>query len=151
MKLVTINAKLTATQVAKARENAKTEEQKEIAAALPDSGCEGSIEYPFGETLEEDVELYSIEVVKGNFEKEAFVQLQSNIRGKLLQGISPKKLQGEFYDRKTNAFIKKLGAGPKRMDAAEKEANRLRGLDPEARKREIEKLREQLKAIENEN
>lgn len=115
---------------------------------LPEEGVAVSIQYDFGDTVEQAVEFFGEEICKSMIEGHIRFGLQGMIRNKLAEGKSPQQIQAEIFNVETGEHIYKPSkAGPKKS-AVEKEKSRLMKLDPEARSRQKEELLKMLADME---
>lgn len=114
----------------------------QTVSAKQKDGPETSVEYNFGDTLEEAVELFGADVVFSRFKGAAVVDLQAMIRRLQKAGKTDKEIQEHCAQWKPSVG---RASGP-RKTKEERLAELLSQMSPEERKRAIAAAREAAKA-----
>jgi hypothetical protein len=152
-KLETVKASLTKDKVASLKAAARKAEKPEDRTKydkLPDAGVGPvDITYDFGATPAEAASYFGDKVVMRLLNFAISHPIQTKIRDGLAEGKTVTAIQAKIYDVANKKHIYKPGLSAVRMSAVEKEANRMKKLDPEQRKKERAALLAALDALED--
>ena len=113
---------------------------KDVSAKLKDSDRVVTVQYDFGDTVEESVNLFGADVVHSRFLSAAVVDLQALIRRGIKAGKS---------DEEIAQMVAAWKPGVKtvtRKAPTEKIKDIFAGLSPEQKKEMLKQLREEMKA-----
>ena len=152
-KVVAVEASLTKEKVA----DLKSDDKENNFTRLPEAGIpKVSINFDFGANPAEAGKYFGDDVIMKLLKFAISHPIQSRIRDGLAarcgKGMpvaqAVKEIQAEVFNEATGAHVWKPGLGATRKSAVEKEAKRLKGLDPSKRKAEIEALTAMLEGLE---
>lgn len=114
----------------------------EVNVSHPKSGKTTTVNYDFGETLEDSVDLFTAEVVHGVFVQQGVVKVQALVRGMLGKDATQEEIEKRVAEYKIGA-VNRVPGGKK----GNKEANLLAYLAdlPDDKKAEfLAKVKEKL-------
>jgi len=132
-----VSAALTTYQIKKLKEDDK---ENKFAHLSGDANVEAEIEYDFGGDIYAAIEKFGEEVIQNLVIGHMKFTIQAKIRDFLSEGKTQAEIQEYFTTWKPGVVT--------RVPKIEKEKKRLLALDPDARAKEVAKLKEMLAAME---